>query len=67
MQKIALPKKYFSNDFIIADKFKEESEIFIDLLSHCDGTEFNENEAAKAKQALPQICNAVKLNAGKSQ
>lgn len=29
MRKIALPKRYFNNDFIISDKFREEMDSFV--------------------------------------
>ena len=41
MKKIMLPKRYFDDTFIIAEKFSEEIENFLDLLKNCNGEEFD--------------------------
>lgn len=62
MRKIALPKRYFNNDFIISDKFREETDTFVSLLSQCNGKEFNADQDEKIKQNLAEIIDMVKLN-----
>jgi hypothetical protein len=62
MRKIALPKRYFNNDFIISDKFREETDTFVSLLRQCNGKEFNADKEAKIKQKVPEICDTAKLN-----
>ena len=32
MKKITLPKRYFNNNFIISEKFREENEKFLSLV-----------------------------------
>jgi hypothetical protein len=62
MRKIALPKRYFNNDFIISDKFREESDTFVSLLRQCNGKEFNADQEEKIKQNLAEICDIAILN-----
>jgi hypothetical protein len=62
MRKIALPKRYFNNNFIISDKFKEEADTFVSLLRQCNGKEFNADKEEKINQNLAEICDMVKLN-----
>jgi hypothetical protein len=60
--KIALPKRYFSNEFIFSVKLREEAETFVSLLSQCDGKEFNIDEESKIKHKIPEIYDAAKQN-----
>jgi len=62
MRKITLPKRYFNNDFIIADKFKEETDTFMSLLHQCNGGEFDADKQAKVQQMIIDICDIIKLN-----
>lgn len=62
MRKISLPKRYFSNTFIISNKFKEETDTFLSLLSQCNGKEFNAEKEAKIQQNISNISNIAKLN-----
>ncbi|MDD2361756.1 MAG: hypothetical protein PHH84_02185 [Oscillospiraceae bacterium] len=62
MRKIALPKRYFNNDFIISDKFREETDTFISLLHQCSCKEFNVDQEEKIKQNLAEICDIALLN-----
>ncbi len=62
MRKIALPKRYFNNNFIISDKLREETDTFVSLLRQCNGKEFNADQEEQIKQNLAEICDIVKLN-----
>ena len=62
MRKITLPKRYFGNSFIISDKFEEETDTFVSLLSQCNGEEFDANEKAKIQQRISDISNIAKMN-----
>lgn len=62
LRKISLPKRYFSNTFIISDKFKEETATFLSLLSQCTGEEFDAEQEAKIQQNIYTINNIAKLN-----
>ena len=55
MQKISLPKKYFNNDFMLHEKFKEEMDFFVLLLSECDGKEFELEKQEKVKNSISEI------------
>lgn len=39
LSEISLPKRYFSNEFVIAEKFGDESTTFLQLLDRCIGDE----------------------------
>lgn len=62
MQKISLPKRYFSKTFTISDKFKEETDTFLSLLSQCTGEEFDAEQEAKIQQNISIVSNIAKLN-----
>ncbi|SEW20174.1 hypothetical protein [[Clostridium] fimetarium] len=62
MREIALPKRYFNNDFVISDKFREEADTFILLLYQCNGKEFNAIQEEKINKNLAEICDIAKLN-----
>ncbi len=62
LRKITLPKRYFNNDFIISDKFREETDAFVSFLLQCNGEEFKNDEEAKIKHKMSEICDATKLN-----
>nr|WP_300186175.1 hypothetical protein [uncultured Agathobaculum sp.] len=61
-QKIILPKKYFSNDFNISDKFREESTIFLTYLDQCTGEEFNPEKQPLIKEQLESLRSDAKGN-----
>ncbi|MDD4591190.1 MAG: hypothetical protein PHG06_12315 [Parabacteroides sp.] len=62
MREIALPKRYFNNDFIISDKFKEETDTFVSLLHQCNGEEFDADKQANIRQMTIDISDILKLN-----
>lgn len=62
MRKISLPKKYFNNDFIFSDKFKEEANLFLSFLYQCDGREFDVEKAEKIRIKMSEICGIAKQN-----
>jgi len=62
MRKIALPKRYFNNEFIISDKFQEEIDTFVLLLHQCNGEEFTADKSEIIKIKVSEIISAVKLN-----
>ena len=39
LSEISLPKRYFSNEFVIAEKFGDESTTYLQLLDRCIGDE----------------------------
>ena len=61
-QKIILSKKYFSNDFNISDKFREESMIFLSYLDQCAGEEFNPEKQQLIKEQLESLRSIAKGN-----
>lgn len=62
LRKLALPKRYFNNDFVFADKYKEEANTFIFLLRQCDGEEFGFDKRAKIKTTLDELCIDAEQN-----
>lgn len=61
-QKIILPKKYFSADFNISDKFKDEATAFLSYLDQCDGGEFKPEKQPEIKKQLEHVRLAAKNN-----
>ncbi|MEG1884380.1 MAG: hypothetical protein RR224_11790 [Clostridia bacterium] len=62
LRKIALPKRYFTNNFIIADQYKEEVDAFVALLSQCSGSEFNVDKQLVIAAKTATLCETVKQN-----
>ena len=44
MVSLELPKQYFGEEFVIADKLAEEAQAFMTELKKCDGLEFPANQ-----------------------
>lgn len=42
--RIALPKRYYSSNFNISDKFKQETKKYLKLINQIDGYEFSEDK-----------------------
>ena len=61
-QKIILPKKYFSNDFNISDKFGDEATAFLSYLDQCDASEFTCEKQPEMKKQLEYVRLAAKDN-----
>ena len=55
MKKIALPKRYFNNNFIISEKFREEKEKFLSLAEQCKGNEFEDDKKLKIEENISQV------------
>ena len=55
MKKITLPKRYFNNNFIISEKFREENEKFLSLVKMCKGNEFEDDKKAKIEKNISQV------------
>lgn len=55
LQKIALPKRYFNNNFIIAEKFSEEKDKFLSLISQCKGNEFDDDKKIQIEENISQV------------
>lgn len=62
LRKITLPKRYFSENFVIAQKFEEEKTSFFESLVQCDGSEFSEPEHQKAIVVLSDIRHLIEQN-----
>lgn len=62
LQKIILPKKYFSNDFDISDKFRDEATAFLSYLDQCAGEEFNPEKQPLIKEQLESLRSDAKGN-----
>lgn len=52
MRKISLPKRYFNNDFVIADRFREEKDKFLSFISQCKGEEFDNAKKSQIQKEL---------------
>ena len=52
MRKISLPKRYFNNDFVIADRFREEKDKFLSFISQCKGEEFDDDKKNQIQKEL---------------
>lgn len=61
-QKISLPKKYFSNDFNILDKFGDEAMAFLSYLDQCVGEEFMPEKQPLIKEQLESLRSVAKAN-----
>lgn len=61
MRKIILPKRYFDNTFIIAEKFSEEMENFILLLKTCSGEEFDTSKKSIIKNEIKQVIKEAQV------
>lgn len=61
MKKIMLPKRYFDNTFIIAEKFREEIESFLDLLKNCNGEEFDTSKKSILENKMKQVIQDVRV------
>ena len=57
LSRLSLPKKYFSDDFLIIEKFKEESDIFLKLLTECKGDEFEKNSQKLIQNQFNPLIN----------
>lgn len=55
MKKITLPKRYFSNNFIISEKFREEKKKFLSLVGQCKGNEFEDDKKSKIEEGISQV------------
>lgn len=55
MRKIALPKRYFNNNFTISEKFSEEKEMFLSLIKQCKGDEFDNDKKMQIEKSISQI------------
>ena len=64
LQKLTLPKRYFNNDFVIYEKFKDEAETFVSMLGQCDGKEFDVNGVAAIDGRMPDILDMAQKNIG---
>lgn len=49
---ISLPKRYFSESFVIGVKFKDEIERYFELLDECEETDLNPDDSIKFQQNL---------------
>lgn len=55
MRKITLPKRYFNNNFVISERFKEEKEKFLSLVKQCKGNEFEDDKKLKIEENISQV------------
>lgn len=55
MREIALPKRYFNNNFTISEKFSEEKEKFSSLVKQYKGDEFDEDKKKQIEKSIPEI------------
>lgn len=62
LRKLALPKKYFNNDFVFSEKFKEEANSFVKFLNQCNGKEFKVDEEEKIKHKIAEIIDMANQN-----
>lgn len=60
--RIALPKRYYSSDFNISDKFKQETMEYIELINQIDGSEFSEDEQKLIQQKINEIKPEIEKN-----
>ena len=44
LKQISLPKRYFDNDFVIADQFEKEKDRFLDILGQYNADDINEGK-----------------------
>ena len=61
MRKIILPKRYFDNTFIIAEKFSEEIENFFLLMQKCKGEEFDAGKKIIIQNKIIQVIEKARL------
>lgn len=59
MKKIALPKRYFNNNFIISEKFEEEKEKFLSLIRQCKGDEFEDDKKTQIEETISQVVHVA--------
>jgi hypothetical protein len=62
LRKITLPKRYFSDSFIISEKYQEEKENYFNNLDRCCGNEFPEEQQQKVVDKLSYIHTAIRQN-----
>ena len=60
LSEISLPKRYFSNEFVIAEKFGDESTTYLQLLDRCIGDECYDDTQ---RQLFLQTLETVKTTA----
>lgn len=62
LRKISLPRRYFSENFVMSQKLEEEKNIFFNNLVKCDGSEFSASEHQKIKEVLLNIRLSIEQN-----
>ena len=62
MRKISLPKRYFNNDFVIADRFREEKDKFLSFISQCKGEEFDDDKKNQIQKETAEDISSHILN-----
>lgn len=55
MVSLELPKQYFGEEFVIADKLAEEAQAFMTELKKCDGLEFPANQREAVASMIKRV------------
>lgn len=55
MVSLELPKQYFGEEFVIADKLAEEAQAFMTELKKCDGSEFPANQREAVASMIKRV------------
>ena len=59
LRRITLPKRYYSNDFVFADRFSDEAQSFVCFLKQCTGEEFSDAKRNKVQGIMPHLIDMV--------